>query len=128
MISALFSALATGAILTAGIITYRELDELSNTRHLEALDRLFDEFRFRMPATTGPAASTSTKTPSLRTADLPPDTQVAMIHTELAGSRGFLSTQQLDSREGHDAVDEPDGCQSLERGLALCAPRADAAQ
>ena len=46
MISALSSALTTGAILNAGIITYRELDEFSNARHLEALDRLIDEFRF----------------------------------------------------------------------------------
>jgi hypothetical protein len=43
MIEALSTALAAAAVVSAGFVAYRELSEISNTRSLEVIDRLFDE-------------------------------------------------------------------------------------
>ena len=43
MIEALSTAVAAAAVLGAGFVAYRELNEVANSRHLEVADRLFDE-------------------------------------------------------------------------------------
>ena len=43
MISALSTALAAAAVFSAGFIAYRELSEVTSTRHIEVADRLFKE-------------------------------------------------------------------------------------
>ena len=43
MLEALSTAVAAAAVLGGGIVAYRELDELSNARHLDVADRLFQE-------------------------------------------------------------------------------------
>jgi hypothetical protein len=43
MTEALSTAVAAAAVLGAGYVAYRELDEIANSRHLDVADRLFDE-------------------------------------------------------------------------------------
>jgi len=43
MIGALSTALAAAAVFSAGFIAYRELSEMTSTRHIEVADRLFNE-------------------------------------------------------------------------------------
>jgi len=43
MISALSTALAAAAVFSAGFIAYRELSEMTSSRHIEVADRLFNE-------------------------------------------------------------------------------------
>jgi hypothetical protein len=43
MIEALSTAVAAAAVLGAGFVAYRELDEISSSRHMEVADRLFHE-------------------------------------------------------------------------------------
>lgn len=43
IIESLSTALTAAAVFTAGIIAYRELSEISNTRYMEVADRLFEE-------------------------------------------------------------------------------------
>ena len=43
MISAISTALAAAAVFSAGFIAYRELSELTSSRHMEVVDRLFNE-------------------------------------------------------------------------------------
>jgi len=43
MLEALSTAVTAAAVLGGGIVAYRELDELSNARHLDVADRLFQE-------------------------------------------------------------------------------------
>jgi len=43
MLEALSTAVTAAAVLGGGIVAYRELDELSNVRHLDVADRLFQE-------------------------------------------------------------------------------------
>ncbi len=43
MIEALSTAVAAAAVLSAGFIAYRELSEVSSSRHMDIADRLFQE-------------------------------------------------------------------------------------
>jgi hypothetical protein len=43
MTEALSTAVAAAAVLGAGIVAYRELTEVSSSRHMEVADRLFEE-------------------------------------------------------------------------------------
>jgi hypothetical protein len=43
MTEALSTAVAAAAVLGAGYVAYRELSEISSSRHMEVADRLFDE-------------------------------------------------------------------------------------
>jgi len=43
MLEALSTAVTAAAVLGGGIVAYRELDELTNARHLDVADRLFQE-------------------------------------------------------------------------------------
>jgi hypothetical protein len=43
MTEALSTAVAAAAVLGAGYVAYRELDEIANSRHMEVADRLFEE-------------------------------------------------------------------------------------
>jgi hypothetical protein len=43
IIEALSTALAAAAVFSAGFIAYRELSEMTSSRHLEVADRLFNE-------------------------------------------------------------------------------------
>ena len=43
MTEALATAFAAAAVIGAGFIAYRELSEVSSSRHLEVADRLFNE-------------------------------------------------------------------------------------
>ncbi len=43
MVEALSTAVAAAAVLSAGFIAYRELSEITNSRHIDVADRLFNE-------------------------------------------------------------------------------------
>jgi hypothetical protein len=43
MTEAIATAFAAAAVIGAGVIAYRELNEVSSSRHMEVADRLFDE-------------------------------------------------------------------------------------
>lgn len=47
MTEALSTAVAAAAVLGAGYVAYRELDEIANSRHMEVADRLFEELNSR---------------------------------------------------------------------------------
>ena len=43
MLEALSTAVAAAAVISAGFVAYKELSEISNTRQLEIVNRLFEE-------------------------------------------------------------------------------------
>lgn len=47
MTEALSTAVAAAAVLGAGYVAYRELNELDNSRHMQIADRLFEELNSR---------------------------------------------------------------------------------
>jgi len=94
MVSALSSALTTGTVLAAAFIAFRELKELSDTRHLEVLDRLFDELN--SDANTEARRQIYVDLPAFseeNAVGLPPSLQAAMKHVLNSLDRVAFLTQ-----------------------------------